>query len=50
VVAPSLIVADGGVAETLTPACLAQVFGLAGALVDTAAGTVLAARRRGRSV
>jgi iron complex transport system ATP-binding protein len=44
------IVADGGVAETLTPACLAQVFGLAGALVDTAAGTVLAARRRGRSV
>ena len=41
------IVADGSVAEVLTPACLANVFGLAGALVETAAGTVLAARRRG---
>jgi iron complex transport system ATP-binding protein len=41
------IVADGSVAEVLTPACLAEVFGLTGALVETAAGTVLAARRRG---
>ena len=40
------IVADGSVAEVLTPACLAEVFGLAGALVETPAGTVLAARRR----
>jgi iron complex transport system ATP-binding protein len=39
------IVADGGVAETLTPACLAEVFGLTGALVETEAGAVLAARR-----
>ena len=41
------IVADGAAAEVLTPACLAEVFGLTGALVETAAGTVLAARRRG---
>ena len=41
------VVADGSVAETLTPARLAEVFGLSGALVDTAAGTVLAATRSG---
>jgi iron complex transport system ATP-binding protein len=40
------IAADGSVAEVLTPACLAEVFGLAGALVETDAGPVLAARRR----
>jgi iron complex transport system ATP-binding protein len=39
------IVADGSPAETLTPARLAEVFGLSGALVDTAAGAVLAAQR-----
>jgi iron complex transport system ATP-binding protein len=39
------IVAHGSVAETLTPDCLAQVFGLAGGLVETSAGTVLAATR-----
>jgi iron complex transport system ATP-binding protein len=39
------IVADGSPAETLTPARLAEVFSLSGALVDTAAGAVLAARR-----
>ncbi len=39
------IVADGGVAETLTPERLAGVFSLEGALVETPAGTVLAARR-----
>jgi iron complex transport system ATP-binding protein len=39
------IVADGKVTETLTSARLAEVFGLAGALVETPAGTVLAARR-----
>ncbi|HEX4197678.1 MAG TPA: ABC transporter ATP-binding protein [Caulobacteraceae bacterium] len=42
------IVADGGVPETLTPDCLAEVFGLAGALVETRAGAVLAARRADR--
>jgi iron complex transport system ATP-binding protein len=42
------IVADGRVAETLTPARLAEVFGLAGALVETKAGVVLAARRADR--
>jgi iron complex transport system ATP-binding protein len=40
------IVADGSVAEALTPDRLGAVFGLDGALADTAAGTVLAARRR----
>jgi len=39
------IVADGSVVETLTPVSLAQVFGLTGALFETPAGTVLAARR-----
>jgi iron complex transport system ATP-binding protein len=39
------IVADGSPAKTLTPRRLAEVFGLSGALVDTAAGAVLAARR-----
>jgi iron complex transport system ATP-binding protein len=39
------IVAAGSPAETLTPARLAEVFSLSGALVDTAAGAVLAARR-----
>ena len=39
------VVADGSAAEALTPACLAQVFGLDGALVETEAGPVLAARR-----
>jgi iron complex transport system ATP-binding protein len=41
------IVADGPVGEVLTPACLEEIFGLTGALVETTAGTVLAARRRG---
>ena len=40
------IVADGAATEVLTPTCLADVFGLAGALVETEAGAVLAARRR----
>jgi len=40
------IVADGGVAETLTSGRLDEVFGLAGALVETPAGTVLAAQRK----
>jgi iron complex transport system ATP-binding protein len=40
------VVADGSAGEVLTPDCLADVFGLAGALVETATGTVLAARRR----
>ena len=44
------IVADGPVGEVLTPACLAEIFGLTGALVETTAGTVLAARRRGPGV
>jgi iron complex transport system ATP-binding protein len=41
------IVADGAVTQVLTPTCLAEVFGLAGALVETDAGPVLAARRQG---
>jgi iron complex transport system ATP-binding protein len=41
------MVADGSPADTLAPARLAAVFGLTGALVDTAAGAVLAAKRRG---
>jgi iron complex transport system ATP-binding protein len=39
------VAAAGGAAETLTPACLREVFSLDGALVETAAGPVLAARR-----
>jgi iron complex transport system ATP-binding protein len=41
------IVGDGAVAAILTPSCLAEIFGLTGELVETAAGTVLAAKRRG---
>jgi iron complex transport system ATP-binding protein len=45
VLAAGRIVAQGSVAETLTPTCLAAVFGLTGALLDTDAGRVLAATR-----
>ena len=41
------IVADGRPREALSPPVLAEVFGLEGALVDPAAGPVLAARRIG---
>ena len=40
------IVADAPPREALSPAILAEVFGLDGALIDTEAGPVLAARRR----
>ncbi len=49
VVVRGRVVADGSVAAVLTPDCLAEVFGLAGALVETTAGTVLAATRRAPS-
>jgi iron complex transport system ATP-binding protein len=41
------VAADGPPAETLTPARLAEVFALDGALTETAAGPVVAVRRRG---
>ncbi len=40
------IVADAPPREALSPAILAEVFGLDGALIETEAGLVLAARRR----
>lgn len=40
------IVADAPPREALSPAILAEVFGLDGALIETEAGPVLAARRR----
>lgn len=45
VIARGATIADGTPREALTPAVLAQVFGLDGELIDTAAGPVLAARR-----
>ena len=41
------LVAEGPPREALTPIVLAEVFGLEGQLLETAAGLVLAARRKG---
>jgi iron complex transport system ATP-binding protein len=43
------VAAEGPPAEALSEAVLARVFGLQGRLIDTPAGPVLAARRRGRA-
>ena len=43
------VVADGPPAQALRPQVLAQVFGLDGQLIDTPAGLVLAASRKGRA-
>ncbi len=41
------VVSDGPPREALSPAILDEVFGLQGELIDTAAGPLIAARRRG---
>ncbi len=43
------VVADGPPQEALSSAVLGEVFGLQGQLIETAAGLVLAARRKGEA-